>query len=99
MADMKMSVEERKDFSTPKSMQAPSYPYGLRISLGPEELEKLGVTEAPELDKEMEFSVRAMVVEVEKEDVEGEEKKFKVELQIKEMELEKEESSETFGGV
>ena len=93
MADMSMSAEEKKDFSTPSSMKAPSYPYGLKISLGPEELEKLGIQDAPELDAEMEFKIKAFVSEVRKNDTEGDEKEFSVELQIKEMEQKKSEKS------
>jgi len=90
---MRMSVEEMKDFSTPKS-EAPNYPYGLKLSLGPDELEKLGIQDAPELDKEMTFTIKACVVEVQKDDREGDEKKFRVELQDKEMvEVKKEKSA------
>ena len=86
MRDMSMSVSEKKDFSTPESMKAPSYPYGLRISLGPDELAKLGIQDAPALEAEMVFKVKAFVAEVEKVDTDGDEKDFKIELQIKAME-------------
>jgi hypothetical protein len=87
-----MSVEEKKDFSTPKP-QAPSYPYGLRISLGPDELEKLGIQDAPALDQEMVFKVKAFVAEVEKTESDGDERGFKIDLQIAEMEEVKKEKS------
>lgn len=40
LADMKMSKEEKADYSQPSP---PEYPWGLSISLGNDELEKLGV--------------------------------------------------------
>jgi len=46
LADMKMSDKEKAEFTTPS---APVYPYGLCISLGNDELEKLGVEEEDEI--------------------------------------------------
>ena len=88
MPDMRMTSEERKDFSTPQDPKAPNYPMGLKLRLGPDELEKIGMQDAPELDKELVFKIKTKVVEVEKEDIEGDERKFNVCLQVIEMDQE-----------
>lgn len=92
MNDMMMESSEVKDFCTP-TQHKPEYPCGLRISLGPNELKKLGFMSIPEVGKEVNLICKAEVVEVrKKENDEG----HHVELQIKEMEIksEKKESTE-----
>lgn len=84
MHDMRLTSEEKKDFSTPKS-SAPKYPYGLTITLGPEELEKLGLKEAPAVDTELSFKVKTFVKEVGRDELEGDESEYRVQLQITEM--------------
>jgi hypothetical protein len=46
LTDMKMSTEEKADFTNPTP---PVYPYGLCLSLGNDELEKLGVESDDEI--------------------------------------------------
>ena len=60
MPDLRLSEMEKKDFSTPSTgPKAPKYPYGLKITLGPEELEKLGISELPQVDSFVNFEAKA----------------------------------------
>jgi len=43
MTDMKMSKKESKKDTEPAKMDMPEYPYGLKISLNTESLDKLGI--------------------------------------------------------
>lgn len=83
--DMALSQEQKKDFSTPSVMEAPRYPYGLRITLSHEELQKLGFQKAPEIDTQYMIAGAAKVVEVRSdgEDEAG----YTLELQIIDLEV------------
>ena len=84
MTDMRMTSEQKKDFSTPSlGPEAPEYPHGLKIYLGPEELKKLGFMDAPAIDSEFKIKGTVKVVEVSSE----EEKGHRIELQITDLEL------------
>lgn len=88
MIDMKLSTEEKKDFCSPRPIdEAPKYPYGLRITLGPEELKKLGLQELPEVD-----TIKKLIADVKVVEVASDEKgEHRVSLQIIEMSLNKKE--------
>lgn len=88
MADMSSSAEERKEMICSPS-KGPKYPYGLRINLDKESLEKLGLSEAPSVDSKVKFLAEAKVVSVSSEEEDGDEGSFQVCLQIVDMELEK----------
>lgn len=91
MADMKLHTDEKKDFCTPCT-GAPSYPYGLEISLGSDELKKLGVMKLPEINSKMKMVAIVEVIEVSSKD-HGEGKEPNVRLQIIDMELSAKEES------
>lgn len=94
MPDMRLESDERRDFSTPK-VDAPKYPYGLRIQLTPEEVEKLGMGEAPEVGKKMKIMGMVEIVEVSKDQSEeSDSDKFGFAAQITEMYLEDEDREE-----
>jgi hypothetical protein len=97
--DMRVTSEEKRDFSTPRPPQAPEYPYGLRITLGPDELKKLGISEAPELGKMIKLMAEAKVVEVEVANQEGDSSDFKVELQIQHLEFQKKEENKSTSSI
>ena len=82
MFDMKMESDELKDFCTPKPMK-PEYPYGLRITLGPSEIKKLGIMNMPKLDEDFLMMAKCCAVEVRK----GENGDHYLSLQIEEMKL------------
>lgn len=84
MPDMRLSEEEKKDFSTP-SNKAPKFPHGLRIHLDPESLKKLGVEGIPKVEDKVKFEATAMVMSVDKHEVNGDESEISVSLQITDM--------------
>lgn len=65
----------------------PRYPYGLCISLGKEELEKLGITALPKVGGEMMITAKAVVKSTSAYDTQGEGTDMRVELQITDMDL------------
>ena len=95
MPDMRLSEQEKKDFSTPSPPQAPKYPMGLRIYLTNEELSKLGLKGTPKVEDSVKFKAEAEVVEVSVEDETGDVPSLRVALQIQEMYLEEEKKEET----
>lgn len=84
--DMKLTEQEKISLSTPSaSPDVPKYPYGLKIRLRPEEMEKLNFQKDPEVNQEFSLVAKVKVVEVSS-DPENPEKKS-MELQIVEMDL------------
>ena len=93
MIDMSYEEKEVKDFSVPK-MDTPKFPYGLKISLGKEELKKLNLTGTPTVGTEMKMNATVEVVEVSIDEESGDEKSYRVQLQIKEMEFKKDKTED-----
>ncbi len=86
MAHMGYIEEEKKDMIS-VAPDAPKYPYGLRISLGPEELEKLGLQSTPEVDVKYRLLCEAKVIEVSVVEGKGDDPSYRVELQIMDLEM------------
>lgn len=83
MADMKLSIQERKDFCVPTIMdKAPKYPQGLKIELTSDDLKRIGFQGELIVGSKIEFEAMATIVEVSLEDSEGDENCKCVELQI-----------------
>jgi hypothetical protein len=53
LTNMKLSREEAKDLATvgPSEIQGPRYPYGLTVSLDNDSLEKLGISQLPDVNE------------------------------------------------
>lgn len=68
-------------------VQQEEYPYGLRISLGEDELAKLGVTGLPAIDTDMRLSALVCVVSISQHENQGGKPERRVELQIEQMAL------------
>jgi hypothetical protein len=82
MVSMKMSAEERKEYTTEAvASDAPQYPYGLCITLDDDALEKLGLTEMPNVGTEVMVMAKAVVKRAD------EANHRSVDLQITDMEL------------
>lgn len=96
MVDMRLSDEEKKDFSTPSlGPKAPRFPHGLVLRFGPEEAQKLGFSDPPGLDDKCIISGKGFVSEVRKAESDGDEKEFTFEIQMTEIEIKKEGDSGT----
>jgi hypothetical protein len=81
LVSMRMSDEARKEATEPAKVEGPRYPYGLRITLDKETLEKLGIETMPDVESEVELEAVAKVVSVSANDSEYG-KHRSVELQI-----------------
>lgn len=64
MTSMKMSAEEAKEYGPSVMADAPQYPYGLRLDLNNESLEKLGIDEMPAIGSKKMIYAMAEVVSV-----------------------------------
>lgn len=64
LIDMKHSPKEREEESEEaKEQKGPEYPWGLKITLGEDELEKLGLGENPKSGEEFEIHAKGFVCE------------------------------------
>jgi hypothetical protein len=89
MINMAHSEEEKiKSNSQSIISDAPLYPYGLSITLGPEEVEKLGLGVPSVGDKHM-MLAKVEVSSVSNERTWGEKGKVRVTLQITDMDIQK----------
>lgn len=88
MINMKMSKEEAKEYTAvPDPGNAPEYPYGLRLSLDDDALEKLGITELPKVGTVMVLQARVEVCGTSAYSTQDKESEASVSLQITDMEL------------
>jgi hypothetical protein len=96
MVDMKRTPAEKADDLSPAVNNEPDYPYGLCISLCSDELDKLGLTELPEVGEMLHIHAMATVTAVSQNDS-GSGPQRRVELQITHMvgEDEDEENAES----
>lgn len=86
MINMKQSQKSETLLAEAQQDDAPEYPYGLRICLDSESLDKLGVTELPAVGTTMTLMARVEVVSVSQHES-GDGKNRDVSLQITDMEL------------
>lgn len=86
MVNMK-SKAEREEMPGEVEADEPRYPYGLCISLGKDELEKLGITSLPTVGAAMNLMARATVKSVSSYETQGEGADMRVELQITDLEI------------
>jgi hypothetical protein len=88
MIDMKLTKKAKTMLGEPIDCEAPEYPYGLRICLDGDSLEKLGITELPDIDAEFKVTALACVVSVSQHESQGSDKPHRsLDLQIEMMEL------------
>lgn len=64
MVDMEMSKEEIKETLVATPSEGPRYPYGLKITLDQEQLEKLGITDLPSVGDYATISAKCEVCHV-----------------------------------
>lgn len=82
------SAPEREEMPGEYEADEPRYPYGLCISLGKDELEKLGITALPKVGTEMMVHAMAYVKSTSAYETQGEGEKMSIELQITDMAIE-----------
>lgn len=88
LKSMKLSAVEVKEMMEPTAMEEPRYPWGLRITLDNEALQKLDLLAMPAVGESLMLHARVHVCRVSKSEVEGEEKRRDLELQITDLALE-----------
>lgn len=90
MVSMEMSAEEAKEYATAPGAEAgsgPKYPYGLRLCLDDDALEKLGIHGLPSVGTRLTIAAIVTVTATRSsEDAEGEAENG-VDLQITDMEI------------
>lgn len=86
MINMKQKPE-REEMPGAIEADEPQYPYGLCITLGKEELEKLGITALPKVGSEMMITARAYVKSTSAYETQGEGERMSIHLQITDMEI------------
>ncbi|CAB4144376.1 hypothetical protein UFOVP456_37 [uncultured Caudovirales phage] len=86
MVDMKSKPEVEEQ---PGMVEAdePSYPYGLCLHLGKDELEKLGITALPDVGAKMEIMAKGYVKSTSAYETQGDGKSQSVEIQITDLEV------------
>jgi len=88
LTDLKRSKSEMQG-ENPTGAAADPYPYGTRISLGEEELGKLGMKDLPKVGQKMHVRAHAVVHSASSEERAGGKKHRRLELQIHKIALEK----------
>ena len=78
---------EREEMPGEIEVDEPRYPYGLCISLGKDELDKLGITALPKVGTEMTIMAKAYVKMTRAYETQGEGEDIGLELQITDMEI------------
>lgn len=95
MKSMMISEGEKRESSVLSVVDdKPSYPYGLKITLDPDTIAKLGLSDVPEVGAKMGIIGMAEVVAVNKVEGRGDVDSFSVELQIQDFDV-KTESKES----
>lgn len=88
LVNMKHSRDEAEKYTEREVDDEPKYPYGLCISMGKDELEKLGITALPKVGAEMKIMAVAYVKSTSAYETQGEGKDMSVTLQITDMAIE-----------
>jgi hypothetical protein len=89
LVDLKRTKADQKaDKPTPAGPADDPYPYGLRVSLGEDELKKLGV-DLPKVGTKMHLRAHAVVHSASQDERQGGKRNRRVELQIQRLALEK----------
>ena len=88
LVNMAMSDEERQEqYGDDASPDLPKYPYGLRLDLDDDALEKLGITSLPDVGTKMMITCQVEVCSTGAYQTAGSEKETSLGLQITDMEI------------
>lgn len=91
------SKPEREEAVGEIDRDEPRYPWGLCLSLGKDELEKLGITALPKVGGEMMITAKATVKSTSAYETQGEGTDMRLELQITDMEIGQTENAQNTG--
>lgn len=94
MKSMKLSKSEQKEMSVPVQVNKDEYPYGLRITLGKDQLKKLGLSKLPAVGDEFIADAKLVVKSVSAGAAESGEY-ASCDLQITDLGLEEDEAAKT----
>lgn len=86
LCSMKLPPEKTKHKIEPAKVEAPRYPWGLRLNLETEAIEKLGLEKLPQVGTVVTVMAKAKVVEVSQTDMQNR-KSRRLELQITDLGL------------
>ena len=86
MVNMKRDESERKE-SEALEYEEPAYPYGLCISLGKDELEKLGMTSLPAVGTEVMVMAKGFIKSASSSEYQGEGKHMDVQVQLTDVQV------------
>lgn len=93
LTDMKLPKPKKDQTAVPYDMSGEQYPYGLRLNLGNDEVEKLPGLKKLDIDEEVSINARARVVSVnldKSQDTKGYSKeRFRIEIQIEQIAISK----------
>lgn len=87
MVNMKSKIESPEVATDYEEGDEPQYPYGLCLHLGNDELEKLQITEVPDVGIEVMIMAKAFVKSTSAYDTQRDGKSRSAELQITDLEL------------
>jgi hypothetical protein len=87
LTNMKLTPTVAKETLAPSAGDAPEYPYGLKVELENDALEKLGITSLPDVGTPMVLTARVEVCGVSAYESTDQEKRQSLSLQITDMAL------------
>jgi hypothetical protein len=87
LVEMKRSKAAKKKDAEGPSIGGDDYPYGLRVNLDHESLQKLGIDKLPSVGDKMHLHAHAHVVSAEERSSEGGKKHRSVSLELRKMQI------------
>lgn len=87
LVDLKRSKAEKKRDEMPGKIGGDDYPYGLRVNLDHESLQKLGIDKLPAVGEKLHLHAHAHVVSAEERSTEGGKKHRSVGLELRKMQI------------
>lgn len=88
LVDLKRTKQEREKHSKPEPFRGDDYPYGLSVTLGHDELEKLGMKTLPKAGTKIKLHAHAHVKSTEDRTEDGGKRRRSMTLELRHMALE-----------
>ena len=87
LINMQQTAEEAKEYTEPKAIDAPKYPWGLCITLNDDSLDKLDIDKLPSVETEVTIVAKAQVSRISENQTQGGESNRSMDLQITDMRI------------